>query len=65
MLNDDLFVIILYPDLFLFRDPYFLQIPGRSGNDVNYRWKQNILPQKLKRAKTLETSVDAAPAHEK
>ena len=26
MLNDDLFVIIHYPNLFLFRDPYFLQL---------------------------------------
>jgi hypothetical protein len=26
MLNDDLFMIILYPNLFLFRDPYFMQL---------------------------------------
>jgi hypothetical protein len=35
------------------------------GLAVKNRWNLKILPQKLKRAKTLEASVDAAPAHEK
>ena len=40
-------------------------VPGRSDNDVKNRWHSKMRSQKLKREKTLEASVDAAPAHEK
>ena len=51
--------------IFVSRSLLSAVIPGRSDNDVKNRWHSKMRSQKLKREKTLEASVDAAPAHEK
>ncbi len=63
MLNDDLFAIILYPIVFVSRS--LLSADTRS---LRQRRPESLELEdsaaKVQRAKTLEASVDAAPADE-
>ena len=54
MLNDDLFVIILNPNVFLFCNPHFLQLhPVAQATSSRIFLNSKIQSQKRKRAKTL------------
>jgi hypothetical protein len=55
MLNDDLFMIILYPTLFLFRDPNFLLLyPVTQTTTSRIVGTLKDSSAKVKEAKTLE-----------